>query len=106
MLRLFDTSLTAIALGLLVSSCGGSSDGGTPPSTVTIAKTSTGNGDGQTGQVGQALDTPLQVVVTDADIPSAGVTVNWATPSGGSLAPASTTTNADGVASTTWTLGT
>jgi plastocyanin len=46
------------------------------------------------------------VAVTDAGAPSAGATIAWATTSGGSLDPASTVTDADGHASSTWTLGT
>jgi plastocyanin len=63
-------------------------------------------GSGQTGSVGSALATPLQVRVVDQFSNSvSGVTVNWAvTSGGGSVAPASSVTNAQGVASTTQTL--
>ena len=84
-------------------SCGGD-DGGTPPSTTAIAKTT---GDGQDGQVGQALASPLVVTVTEAGAPKVGATVTWATTAAGStLDPTSATTDASGLASTTWTLGT
>jgi adhesin/invasin len=64
-------------------------------------------GDGQSGTAGSALATPLSVLVTDNfGNPVSGFTVTWATPSGGSLAPVSTQTNASGIASSTWTLGT
>lgn len=63
-------------------------------------------GDGQTGTVGSTLGTTLQVLVTDnLANPVQGVTVGWAT-SSGNLAPASSITNASGIATTTWTLGT
>lgn len=87
-------------------SCGGG-NGGTPPSTRAIAKTSTNSGDGQSGTVGQPLVNPLRVVVTEDGAPLAGATVAWATTAaGGSVGAASAATGADGVANTTWTLGT
>jgi plastocyanin len=93
------------ALLALLAGCGGGGDGGTPPPTTTIAKTSTNSGDGQSATVGLALDAPLQVLVNDQGSPSAGTTVTWSTTSG-SLAPASSATDANGVASSAWTLGT
>jgi plastocyanin len=93
-------------LGLLLSSCGGNGDGGTPPSTISIAKTSANSGDAQTATVGQPLGSPLQVVVTDGGAASAGTTVNWATTSGGTLDPTAAVTDANGIASSAWTLGT
>lgn len=63
-------------------------------------------GSGQTGTVGSPLATTLQVLVTDnLANPVQGVTVGWATGSG-SLTPASSVTNASGIATTSWTLGT
>lgn len=110
MLRLCGNRLTpsAVLFGILLSSCGGGGDGGTgtPPPTTAIAKASANSGDAQTGTVGQALATPLQVVVTDAGAASVGTTVTWATPSGGTVAPTSGVTDANGAATTTWTLGT
>jgi plastocyanin len=86
---------------------GGGSDAGTPPSTTAIAKTSTNSGDAQGGTVGQALGNPLRVLVTEGGTPSSGVTVTWlTTATGSSLNPASSITDAEGIASETWTLGT
>jgi adhesin/invasin len=91
-------------LGTLSFACGGGGDnGGTPPTTTAITKIAA---DGQAGRVGQTLPDPLTVAVTEGGAPSAGATVTWATASGGSLDPASTVTDADGHASSTWTLGT
>jgi plastocyanin len=92
----------------LAGACGGGGDGGgggvTPPPTTAIAKNS---GDAQAGPVGQPLGSPLRVLVTESGTPSAGVTVSWSTSAaGGSVDPASGPTDADGIASTTWTLGT
>jgi len=62
-------------------------------------------GQAQSGNTSTALATPLAMLVTDAFAnPVPGVTVNWATPSGGSLAPVTSTTNAAGVATSAWTL--
>jgi hypothetical protein len=64
-------------------------------------------GDAQTGLVGQALNEELAVQVLDRlDNPIAGVSVAFAVLSGGgSVAPVNTTTNSQGRAATTWTLG-
>ncbi len=75
------------------------------PTTLSVAKTTTNSGDAQTGPGGQALPNPLRVIVNDGGVPANGVTVSWATPSGGSVAPATSTTDANGIATTTWTLG-
>jgi plastocyanin len=85
-------------------SCGGGDNSGTPPSTTTIAKTA---GDGQEGRVGQTLVDPVVVTVTDNGAPAVGETVTWSiTAGGGTIAPTSVTTDADGHASSSWTLGT
>jgi hypothetical protein len=64
------------------------------------------SGDNQTGAGGAALAQPLIVEVRDAFAnPVVGATVNWATPSGGSLAPASGPTGVNGQAQSAWTLG-
>ena len=64
-------------------------------------------GDGQSAVVGQALSSPIIVKVVDAAGSSMqGVAVTWAIGSGGgSLSPVSSTTDAQGLASATWTLG-
>jgi plastocyanin len=97
-----------LAAAVLVLGCGGDgSDGGTPPPTTTIAKAATNSGDAQNGVVGQPLGTPLRVQVTEGGTPASGVTVAWSTTAtGGSVDPTSAPTDANGIASTTWTLGT
>jgi hypothetical protein len=64
-------------------------------------------GNEQRGTVGQELDDPLQVRVTDDENnPVSGVTVSWTPASGdGSADPRTSQTNADGIATTNWTLG-
>src|SRR5439155_418650 len=65
-------------------------------------------GEGQTGTVGTTLPTQLAVRVADLfNNPVAGVTVTWTPASGsGAVTPPTSTSNASGVASTAWTLGT
>jgi hypothetical protein len=65
------------------------------------------SGDGQTGAVGAPLTAALVVKVVDGSgNPVIGATVTWAvTAGGGSPNPASSTTDANGQAATTWTLG-
>lgn len=108
MARLYDIPLKLLVVSGVLSGCGGGDDdGGTPPATTTIAKASANNGDAQAGAVGQTLPVPLQVVVTDAGAPRAGATVTWSTTAaGGSLDPATAATDAAGIATATWTLGT
>jgi alpha-tubulin suppressor-like RCC1 family protein len=66
------------------------------------------DGDGQVGAVGAALTKEVVVKVSDAfDNPQAGVPVNFlVTAGGGSLSTASTISDASGLASVRWTLGT
>jgi plastocyanin len=45
------------------------------------------------------------VVVTRNGSPASGVTVNWSTADGGSLSPSSDQTDADGLSTGVWTLG-
>ena len=93
-----------LLLALAPLGCGGD-DGGTPPPTTAISK-GTGSGDQQTGVVGQPLASPIRVTVTDGGAPLAGATINWSTTAAGAVLPASTVTDASGVATNTWTLGT
>lgn len=108
MQRLSSGWSTALALiaAVLMTGCGGGTDGGMPPAATAIAKTPGSSGDAQSATVGQPLANPIQVVVTENGSTSPGVTVAWSTAAGGSLTPASGPTGADGVASTGWTLGT
>jgi len=98
----------ALAAGL--AACGGgggpSDDPGGGGSTVVLQKPA-GSGDAQTGGVLDTLPIPLTVLVTEGGIPSAGRVVTF-TPltSAGVVVPMVDTTGADGLASTTWILGT
>lgn len=96
-------TLTSLALAGGLLSLGCSDSGGTPPG-ANVAKLS---GDEQVAIVGQVLDGPLVAQVTTDGLPSAGTTVIWSTTTGGgAVDPGSSVTDADGMASTVWTLGT
>jgi plastocyanin len=99
---------TVLLLGLALSACGGGDgNGGTPPATTAIAKNPTASGDAQSGIVGQPLAEPVRVRVTESGAPLPGATVTWSTTAaGGGLGAPSTTTDNDGAATNTWTLGT
>jgi len=98
--------ISAAVLIVVAAGCGGDDNGSGPPpeDPLAIAK-ATSSGDAQTGAVGEALASGLRVVITRASEPESGVAVNWATGDGGSLSPPSSSTDADGIATTTWTLG-
>lgn len=77
---------------------------GTAAAPVSVAISS---GNSQTGTVGQALGAALTVIVKDtySNVVS-GATVNWAVATGGgSFSSSSTTTDASGLASSSFTLG-
>lgn len=64
------------------------------------------SGDAQTAAVNSALPQPIAVKVTASDgVGVAGVNVTFAVSDGGSVASSTVATDANGVASTTWTLG-
>jgi plastocyanin len=91
-------------LGLGVGGCGSGGDQGPGPSPLVVDKTSTESGDQQTGAVSVALPNALRVIVTRDGAPQAGVSVAWSAALG-SVAPATASTGADGIGTTTWTLG-
>jgi plastocyanin len=99
---------TALALGVvaaLVGACGDGADSTPNPSPLVVAKEPTASGDAQTGLVSEALPNDLRIVVTRDGSPQSGVTVNWTTATG-SLVPPSGPTGSDGIAASSWTLGT
>ena len=100
------TSQVAVLLACMAVAVGCSEDDGfvEPPSPATVAIV---GGSPQTGTTGFPLGQSLQVRVTDDDgAPMPGVPVTWAVASGGgSLLSATSTTNGDGIAINTWTLG-
>jgi plastocyanin len=94
---------------LALFGCGGDDgDGGSgppPEDPLQVQAAPTSSGDGQSGPPGAALPEDLRVVITRASEPQQGVEVAWATTGGGSLAPPTSVSGADGVATTTWTQG-
>ena len=103
-------ALLLVAVNVLAVACGGEGGGTQPPpgDVLTVSKTAAGSGDAQTGRVGQPLASPIQVLVTENGSAASGVTVTWsAVPAtAGTMTPPSGATNPDGVASSTWLLGT
>jgi hypothetical protein len=100
--------LTGAALTALAVACGGDGGGNEPPpdeDPLVVAPTTASSGNGQTGPVGEALPSELRVIITRTDEPQEGVAVTWATPDGGSLAPPASNSDAEGIATTVWTLG-
>lgn len=93
----------SVALAACSNTDNGNNSGGNPtPFAVAIF-----NGNQQTSIAGATLATPLTVTVTDAaGAPVAGATVTWfVTGGGGSVAPTTSTTDANGRANTVFTLG-
>jgi len=95
-------SLLVGGLALACSSSDSGGGGGPNPNLV-LAKTAANSGDAQTATVGQALALPVRVILTNNGAAEQGTTVNWATTSG--TIDATSTTDVDGVATATWTLG-
>jgi Protein of unknown function (DUF3500)/Bacterial Ig-like domain (group 1) len=100
-------SLAVVALALVASlaACGG--DGTTGASANTPAVVAATAGTGQTLVAGTAATTPFTVQVVNADGTAvSGVVVTWTvTAGGGSLSATTSTTDANGNATTTYTAG-
>lgn len=81
------------------------------PARLAIQLATSASGDAQTGTVGGILPSPLRVMVHRGSAVAPGVTVHWTTVSDtlatshGSLSAMTTTTDATGIASVSWTLG-
>jgi hypothetical protein len=90
----------AALLGVAGAACDSTGPAAAPASVGVLG------GNGQQGAVGQALPNPVVVRVADADgQPVRGALVRWAVTGGGSVAPASATTDGAGLAQAAWTLG-
>jgi len=99
---------TWVALGgilcvALTSGCGDETTA--PAAQLSIQLTPSNGGDQQTGTVGATLPQPLRVLVQRGSAAAPGVSVSWSAIQG-SLSANSTTTDASGIASVLWTLGT
>ncbi len=95
--------LGLLAAGVILSACGSSNE---PSRTPTVVVIITGNN--QTGAAGAALGLPLTVQVNDKQGDGLqGVDVTFAvTAGGGTLQATTVSTNAQGQAATSWTVGT
>ncbi len=92
--------LAALAASVLTVGCSKGYVSGIGAHLVGIA------GGNQSATAGSVLPTALKVERIDANgLPVASATVNWTADSGGSVSQASTTTDANGQSSVTWTLG-
>lgn len=98
-------SLCTIGVIAALAGCGTSSDPGPMGMTQTTIQKASASGDAQSGQVGMALSAPLRVAVNEDGAPKQGATVAWSATGGGSVSPTTSSTGADGIATTTWTLG-
>jgi hypothetical protein len=93
-------------LSVAAAACGGDSSGPSkagPPTTLTVV-----SGGTQEGQAGEALPAPVVVKATDKNnrpVPNAAVTF-VVTLGGGTINTQIDTTDAEGLASTVWTMGT
>jgi plastocyanin len=95
----FPCALRLVAVAVWLAAC---SDPSAPAGLKVTAVDPT---NGQVGAVGRELPLPLSVKIESDGEPRAGVTVEWEA-SAGSILPARTVSNAAGLASAIWTLGT
>jgi adhesin/invasin len=96
----------AVVLAAVATAC--SSDNNNSAPLVATSITASAASQGQTGTVGTALTQAVSVQVMDQDgNPTSNVVVTWLVTAGGGSVPAATSvTDANGNASTLWTLGT
>jgi plastocyanin len=104
------TLTAALLAGAALAGCGDDyGDDGTdgPGPTTRSAARAAPSGDAQVGTPGETLAQPLRIVVRRGGDPEAGAVVTWSAPgSGASMSPAVDTTQADGISTSTWRLGT
>jgi hypothetical protein len=93
-----------LVVAVAAAACG-YDNSGPQVGTVAIGKPAANSGDGQTGAPGATLASPIWVQVTIGGYARSGSTVTWSASNGGSVEPATSTTGANGLASTMWTLG-
>lgn len=87
-----------------MAGAGCNGDDGPSQAQLKIEKSPVKSGDEQSGLVGTKLGNDLRVFVTRDDQPANGISVAWFT-SEGSINPTTSISDADGIASTSWTLG-
>ena len=101
-------SIGLLALALAAACGGGNGGGGPGPTPTSLAKAATATGDSQVASPSANLPAPFRVIVRDQDgNPLGNVDVTWSVVAGGgSIAPATSPTDANGIATATSTLGT
>jgi plastocyanin len=96
--------MLTVSVALAGVSCGGGGTGPGGQGTAVMAKANP-SGDGQSGAIGTALPAPLRVQITDGGAPVVGRAVNWQIQApGAGVNPATSSSGADGIATTTVTL--
>jgi hypothetical protein len=99
---IFAVGVTVCCAGLLQACSGTEALAPVPPSNATPIGNVAGS-----AIVGKTLDAPVRLVVTGADsLPIAGAVVRWVAANGGVVSQPETVTDARGIASVRWTLGT
>ena len=99
------TRLALVWASLLALQAWGCSEPLPPqPVDISIQLAPSGSGDSQNDTIGARLINPLRVLVMRGGAPVSGVSVTWA-PAAGSVTPASSISDATGIAQATWTLG-
>ena len=87
----------------LILACGDGTTDPPPDDPIVLALAS---GNAQSSDIETALSDPITVRATQGGSARSGISVTWSvTGGGGSVAPTTSTTDAAGEASTTWTLG-
>jgi plastocyanin len=98
--------LLAVVAVAACSDSNGSDPGSGPDQVARSAQPADPSGNGQTGSVGQDLDSPIRIVVLQGSAPEAGAVVTWSSPANGaSFTPAVDTTGPDGISASIWHLG-
>jgi hypothetical protein len=102
--QIFRVTVVALA-SLVLAACGGGGGGHKTPPTASSVTMASGNN--QTAVAGSVLPTALSVSVKDSSGRVVlGVSVSWTVVAGGgSVTPATSTTDSGGLATTNWTLG-
>ncbi len=102
-MRIRDLGWLALFAGIGVACGGGGSSDAGP--TIALAKAGVPNGDNQNGVARDTLFDSLRVVVTADGEPAVAYSVAWIASDNGAASPATSVTDANGVAATAWILG-
>jgi plastocyanin len=99
--------VSATAWLALVAACGSSTSNTGGNNDVATMGMASPSGDVQQANPNTALDAPFRIIITKGGAPVSGTTVSWTVTAGdGSVTPTSSTTGANGTASTQGTIAT